>query len=128
MTREEIRAHVVTAISEHGCQLALNEITDDTAMAQDAIIDGIDVHDFGWALKEQLGDVVDTIPWERFSDQRSSFYGCGVLLFPFWLIARVLMWPINREILRRRDNQSQRLTVRHLTDVFERGAWFEPTA
>ena len=126
MTRADIRAAVTIAMSEHGAQLDVAEITDATAMAQDAKIDGIDVYDFGWELKNRFGSVVDTIPWEQFSDQRSSFYGCAVFAVPFWLLWRVLMWPMNREIFPRRGNASERLTVGHLTDVFERGAWFDP--
>ena len=126
MTRDEIRATVVRAVSEHGCHLGVAEITDETAMAQDAKIDGIDVYEFGWALKDAFGPVADSVPWERFSDQRYSFYGCAVFGAPFWLLWRLLTYPMNREFMPRPSNNSERLTVRHLTDVLERGEWFEP--
>lgn len=107
MTRDEIRKIVVQAVSDHGCQLDIADITDETAMVR-------------------FGGIVDVIPWARFSDHRASFYGCAVFAVPFWFLWRLLMWPVNREVMPKPDGTTARLTVGHLTDVVERGHWFEP--
>lgn len=119
--------HVAVAMAKNGKQLDIAEIGRDTAMSQDAGIDGIDVWEFVCSLGDDYRMVWRQVPWERFSDQRASFYGCSVLVFPFWLLLRILTWPIHREApIPAPRRAEERLTVGHLAALLERGEWFEP--
>ncbi len=113
-------------MSRHGAQLEVDEITKATAMSQDAKIDGIDVHDFVKDLERTFGEIVWTVPWGRFSDQRASFYGCSTALAPFWLLWRLASWPVRGEFLPLPNGGRERLTVDHLTEVLHGGQWIEP--
>lgn len=85
MTPTEKR--VAAIMSRNGYQLAVAEITPETAMAQDARIDGIDVDDFVTELHEEFGPIIGDVPWLIFSDQRNSARGCiAVMGVPFWLV------------------------------------------
>jgi hypothetical protein len=121
-----MEALVAHAMAKNGKQIDLAEIHRHTAMSQDAGIDGIDVWDFVVDLGEEHRDIWGKVPWGRFSDQRASFYGCNVLLFPVWLLARIVTWPVHRDwpIPPPRPVE-ERLTVAHLAAVLERGEWFE---
>jgi hypothetical protein len=123
-----MEALVAQAMASCGQCKDIAGIGRDTAMSQDAGIDGIDVWDFGTALGEVHWPVLETVPWERFSDQRASFYGCGSMLYlPVWLMFRIATWPFHREApIPPLRPAAERLTVGHLAAVLERGAWFEP--
>ena len=117
---------VAQAMAKNGKRLDIAEIRRDTAMSQDAGIDGIDVRDFVHDLGEDHRDIWGMAPWGRFSDQRASFYGCNVLLIPVWLLARIATWPVHRDWLIPPPRPvEERLTVAHLAAVLERGEWFE---
>ncbi len=120
-------ALVAQAMAAGGKRVDLATITRDTAMSQDAGIDGIDVWEFVAALGEEHRHIWYRVPWQRFSDQRASFYGWSIIMFPFWLLWRLVTWPLHREWpippLRQAD---ERLTVGHLAAVLDRGDWFEP--
>jgi hypothetical protein len=116
-------------MANNGYRLPLAAIGRDTAMCHDAGINGIDVYEFAHDLSEDFAwDRLNTIPWQRFSDQRASFYGCSaVLMFPLWLLARILTWPIHREApIPGPRLPDERLTVGHIAAVLDRGEWFEP--
>ncbi|WP_326524213.1 hypothetical protein [Sphingomonas sp.] len=129
MIRDDLsgtEARVAQAMGEFGC-LPVAEITRDTAMAQDAYIDGIDVDDFVGVLHDEFGEVIRDIPWLSFSDQRASFRGCAVALLPFWLIARVFVRPSGESILARPGEVAYpRLTVGHIAQVIDQGYWTQP--
>lgn len=117
---------VAEAMSRHGQQLPLETITCDTAMSQHARIDGIGVDEFAGDLEMRFGPVVRDVPWGRFSDQRASFRGCGILLFPPWLIWRLMRWPIDGFLIPAPNGGGERLTVEHLARVLDAGQWIEP--
>lgn len=122
------QALVAQAMAKNGKRLDIAEIGRDTAMSQNAGIDGVDVWDFVHDLAKAHPDIWEKVPWERFSDQRASFYGCGALVFfPLWLMLRLLTWPVHRQppIPPLRPAE-ERLTVAHLAAVIGHGAWFEP--
>ncbi|QPQ55796.1 hypothetical protein IC614_04195 [Allosphingosinicella flava] len=124
MTPTEIA--VAETMSRHGFKLPMEQIAPETAMSQDALIDGIDVDDFVWDLEAQFGSVVWSVPWGRFSDQTTSFRGCGCALLPFWTIWRVFWWPFEGRLIPLPKEAEERLTVRHLAKVLDEGAWCEP--
>ncbi|MBM3928214.1 MAG: hypothetical protein FJ335_07135 [Sphingomonadales bacterium] len=125
MTPTEIR--VAQIMSRHGSRLSLHEFSPDTAMAQDAIIDGIDVDDLVFDLEDEFGLVIREIPWLRFSDQRASFRGCGIVLYPAWVVWRLFVRKSDEPIHILPDPQLfPRLTVSHIAGVIDRGEWFEP--
>lgn len=96
-------------------------------MSQEGGIDGIDVYEFITSFPEQYKDVLNQVPWSRFSDQSASFYGCEVALVPFWLLHRLVTWPAHRgPLIPKPNGGSERLTVEHLANVLERGERFEP--
>lgn len=117
---------VAQAMAKNGKRLDIAEISRNTAMSQDAGIDGIDVWEFVHDLGDEHREVWQQVPWHRFSDQRASFYGCAVLVFPIWLLFRIATWPIHREApIPAPRPAEERLTVGHLAAVLELGAWFE---
>lgn len=119
-------ALVAQAMAASGKRVDLATIKRDTAMSQDAGIDGTDVWDFVVALGKEHEHIWYKVPWDRFSDQRASFYGCNIIVFPFWLLWRLLTWPLHWDWpippLRPAD---ERLTVGHLAAELDRGEWFE---
>ena len=127
LTPTELR--VAEVVSKFGGQLGVEEIGSDTAMAQDALIDGIDVDDFVSALEAEFGEIVREIPWLAFSDQRASFRGCMSLLgLPLWLVWRFIARPVGERILQPVGTLAHpRLTVGHIAQVIDSGYWFEPT-
>lgn len=127
-TMAEVGHIVRSAISQFGCQLCSEEITNDLSISHDAKIDGIDVYDFVKELESTFGPVVWTVPWARFSDQRASFYGCQIALVPFWFLWRLLRWPVDGHWLPLPTGGAERLTVGHLTSVLFRKEWFEPSS
>ena len=120
---------VATAMAKNGKRLDVEEISRDTAVSQDAGIDGIDMYGFVQHFGDGHRDVLKMIPRDRFSDQRAAFYGySGFLLFPVWLLRPLLTWPGRREPpIPPLDKSRERLTVAHLAAVLKAGAWFEPT-
>jgi hypothetical protein len=118
---------VADAMSRHGRQLPVEEITADWAMSQDAGIDGIDVDDFVMDLEARFGSIVSDIPWGRFSDQRASFRGCAVWFAPLWLVWRLFRWPFDGYWVPPPNGGEERLTVKHLATVLDAGEWIEPT-
>lgn len=125
MTYEEALIEVRRAMSRNGAQMNIEQVSSATAMAQDARIDGIDVWEFAKDLEKTFGEVVWTIPWGRFSDQRASFYGCSVAWAPFWLLWRLITWPVHGEFVPPPNGGKERLTADHLARVLSDGAWFE---
>ncbi len=122
-SKEEL---VAQAMANKCRRIDLASIGRDTAMSQDAGIDGIDVWDFIVTLGDEHRDICKEVPWQRFSDQRASFDGWAVLIVPFWLLFRILTWPVHREaVIPPLRCAEDRLTVGHLAAVLERGAWFE---
>lgn len=101
----------------------------DSAVCQDAYIFGIDVEDYVAALEKEFGPIVWEIPWLNFTDQTSSFRGCGtILVFP-WLLWRCLMLLIRGgPLIPRPDPRgfAPRLELRHIAAVIDRGEWFKP--
>ena len=102
----------------------LQSINLDDAICQDLDIFGIDVDEYVWALEEEFGSVVWTIPWLHYTDQTSSFRGCGCLAFPPWLLMQfarkairggpALPLPRPKEFL-------NRLTLRDIASTIDRG-------
>ena len=99
----------------------------DAAVCQDLLIFGVDVEEYVWALEEEFGKVVWTIPWRHYTDQTSSFRGCGgCLLFWPWLVLQFI-----RKILRGgpvipRPHPREhpfRLTLREISEAIEAGGW-----
>ena len=118
---------VAEVMSSHGARLGLSEITQDTAMSQDARIDGIEVDDFVFTLEKRFGAVVWSIPWGRFSDQRASFRGCiGCLVFPAWLAWRVFARIRGEPLIPPPNGGEERITVGHIARVIDQGFWSEP--
>lgn len=76
-----LEEHIAVAMAKNGKQLDIAEIGRDPAMSQDAGIDGIDIWDFVCSLRDDHRIVWQQVPWERFSDQRASYYGCSVMVF-----------------------------------------------
>jgi hypothetical protein len=107
---------VAAIMTCHGGRLPLLEIGPDTAMAQDAMIEGLDVDDFVRDLAEEFGEFVWTFPWGRFSDQRASFRGClEIAWFPLWLLIRLVHRPSGEAVLPVVDSGDlPRLTLRHI--------------
>lgn len=104
-------------------------LTPASAVCQDAYIFGIDVDDYVNALSSEFGQIVHQIPWGHYTDQTSSFRGCGCLLVPPWLLWRLVRWPLVRgSIIPRADprNFPFRLELGHLAKVIDRGEWIEP--
>ncbi len=126
MTPTEKR--VAAIMSHYGYELDVEAITPETAMAQDAHIDGIDVDDFVMQLREEFGSTINDIPWLLFSDQRDSARGCmAVMGVPFWLLWRWLTRPKGTSILSRPGTFAHpRLTVAHIARVIDQGRWEEP--
>ena len=126
MTPTEQKVAAIMAL--HGERLPLNEIGPDTAMAQDAMIEGLDIDDFVRALAEEFGEFVWGIPWGRFSDQRASFRGClEIAAFPLWLLVRLVHRPSGESVLPVVDSSDlPRLTLRHIARVIDEKAWSEP--
>ncbi len=110
MTRDEVMIEIRKAMSRNGMRRDFGEITSATAMSQDAGIDGIDVYHFAKDLENTFGEGVRAVPWGRFSDQRASFYGCSVVFAPFWLLWRLVTWPIHREFIPPPNGGVERLT------------------
>ena len=122
----ETERSVAEAMSSCGKRLDLSEIGATTAMSQDAGIDGIDVDEFVCALWRQYGEIVNEIPWQRFSDQRASFRGCGCLLFPGWLLWRLVVRKPGERVIPPPNGGDERITVRHIARVIDQGFWSEP--
>ena len=97
-------------------------------MSQDARIDGIDAYDFAMDFPDRFSPTLRQVPWDRCSDQRASFYGCRqALLFPFWFAYRLAVAGLRREaVIPLPNGGAERLTVRHLAAVLDRGEWFDP--
>lgn len=115
---------VAGVMARHGLQLPIEEITADTSMAKDAHIDGIDVYEFVQDLQSCFGDPIRTIPWEDFSDQRASFYGCQVLSFPFWVLWRLVTKPSDERIIPRLGTLDHpQITVRQIAEAIDAGGW-----
>ena len=103
--------------------------TAETAVCQDAYISGIDVDDFVGELETHFGKVVWDVPWGRYTDQAGSFRGCGVIVFPFWLLWRLKSKLLGGDpvfFLRHPTDFSNRLTLGHLAKVIDAGHWIEP--
>jgi hypothetical protein len=105
------------------------QLTAASAVCQDAMIFGIDVDDYAHSLEAEFGPIVRDIPWLRYTDQTSSFRGCGCILVPFWLLSHVPAKLLKGESLIARPdprNFPRRLTFGHVAAVIDAGAWFEP--
>jgi len=100
-----------------------------SAICQDAAIFGIDVDDYVNELEDTFGPVIRQIPWLRYTDQTASFRGCGCLAFPFWLMARIIIWPFRKGKIIPRANPREfgpRLELQHIAKVIDAGHWLEP--
>jgi hypothetical protein len=124
---EEKIAEIMT---HHGGRLPLVEIRAETAMAQDALIEGLDVDDFVRDLAQEFGDFVREFPWARFSDQRASFRGCiQIASVPIWLLVRLVHRRPGEPVIPVVDSSGlPRLTLGHIAKVIDEGCWSEPPA
>lgn len=112
-----------------GGQASGFELDADSAVCQDALIFGIDVDDYVHALEAEFGPVVREIPWLTYTDQTSSFRGCGVLAAPFWLLWRLPASLLKGEpLIPRADPRRfpERLTLAHMAAVIDARHWIEP--
>ncbi len=109
---------VLEIASEHtGIQRALPEM----AIDQDMGMSGDDVTDFAEALAKEFGETVWSWPWQRFAvlDEGLS------LFFPFMLVWQLVSWPFRGSF--EYPSPHERLTLLHISEVINRGAWFEPS-
>lgn len=100
-----------------------------SALCQDAYIFGVDVDDYVYELKQSFGDVVYEIPWLHFTDQTASFRGWACLIVPFWMIWRLMRWPVMGGTVFPRPQPRTfplRLELRHIAYVIQQGEWIEP--
>ena len=101
-------------------------IVPDSAVCQDLFIYGIGVDDYVSALEDEFGPVVREIPWLTYTDQTSSFRGCGIAILPFWLIYRLARKLVKGgPVFPGPDpfNHPHRLTLREIAEVIDQGAW-----
>ena len=98
----------------------------DDAVCQDLMIFGVDVEDYVGELEKDLGPVVWSIPWGHFTDQTSSFRGCGILFFPPWFLWRsVRSLVVDGPIIPRANPKQHphRLTIGDIASAIEAGGW-----
>lgn len=104
-------------------------VTTKSAVCQEAYIYGVDIDDYVMELESEFGEIVWKIPWLKFTDQTASFRGWGSLIFPFWILWRLLSWPFHlNTIIPASDprNFGPRLEFWHIAKVLDDGHWTEP--
>lgn len=99
----------------------------DDAVCQDLMIFGVDVEDYVSELESEFGEVVWTIPWAYYTDQRGSYRGftaCLVMpvLIPWALLKRIFpglpgLNPPNPR------GHPHRLTLQEVAEVIDAGGW-----
>lgn len=100
----------------HGCGKAQPT----SAIEQDLGIVGEDVDDFARKLAERYGDWVSKWPWQRFTELNEGVSP----LFPFAVLWQLVTWPFRGRFSY--PSQFERLELRHIAFVLERGEWVDP--
>ena len=95
------------------------KLTAASAIDQDVKISGDDIDELVEALAKDFGKQVSTWPWQRFAELNESHLFTG-----FWLIWRLLTWPIRGRVFD--ASRFERLELGHIAAVIDRGEWFEP--
>ncbi|KEO87439.1 hypothetical protein EH30_07345 [Erythrobacter sp. JL475] len=115
-TSEGTEAYVLWIAREwHGIPNAsLDDSIDDLGIV------GEDAIEFIERIGDRLDERVWDWPWSRFVELRE----CLSLLFPFMLIWQLLTWPFRGRFSY--PSNKERLTLRHIAFVLERGEWIDP--
>lgn len=90
-----------------------------SAIDQDVKITGDDVDELAAALAKEFGGDVANWPWQRFAELSEPH-----VFTVFWLIWRLLTWPIRGRLSD--PSPFERLELGHIAAVIDRGEWFEP--
>ena len=90
-----------------------------SAIDQDVKTTGDDVTEMADALAKEFGEQVRAGPWQRFAELSEPSALTG-----FWLIWRLLTWPIRGRLSD--PSPFERLELGHTAAVIDRGEWFEP--
>lgn len=108
----------VVAIVAYQSGIPAARLTASSAIAQDFRISGDDVAELAKALAQEFGAPILQWPWQRFAELGEPHIGTG-----FWLIWRLLTWPILGRVFDPR--RFERLELGHIAAVIDRGEWFE---
>ena len=92
----------------------------DDAIDHDLHIVGDDALNFIEQLEDRLGDKVWEWPWGRFVQLREGLS----VSFPFMLIWQLFTWPARGRFSY--ESNRERLTLRHVAKVLDRGEWVDP--
>jgi hypothetical protein len=103
-------------VSKHS-GMRLEKLTANSAIDQDVRISGDDVTELAEALAKEFGEHVWQWPWQRFAEMSEPH-----MFTVFWFVWRLATWPFRGTL---RDS-FERLELRHIAAVIDRGEWFEP--
>ena len=90
-----------------------------SAIDQDIRISGDDIEEFADALAKQLGADVGSWPWSRFANLSEPHLFTGI-----YFIWRLVTWPVRGRLFD--PSRYERLELRHIAAVIDKGHWFEP--
>lgn len=109
---------IITIVADHS-GVPVEKLGAASAIDQDIKITGDDVTELTQVLAEEFGDHVRYWPWHRFAElgEPSAFT-------VFWLLWRLLTWPIRGRLFD--PSPFERSELGHIAAAIDRGEWFEP--